>query len=112
MKDDSKAVADYNEVIRLEPNDVWAYRNRASYWMERNQDDKALLDFTRALSLAPNDHELYLVRGSVLARNKRWDEAIADYTQSLLARQRRSRTSPSRHRMVCKGKLGQRHYRS
>ena len=42
MKEYDKAIADYTEAIRLDPNDAWAYFNRGQAWYMKSGYDKAL----------------------------------------------------------------------
>lgn len=48
-----QAVADFNEVLRLEPNNSVAYFNRGSTYDSMGAQDQAIADFGRALELDP-----------------------------------------------------------
>ena len=46
---DDKAIADYTEAIRLDPNHVEAYFSRGLVWGAKDDYDKAIADFTEAI---------------------------------------------------------------
>jgi len=50
-----KAIAEYSEAIRLNPNSADLYRYRAFAWSRAQEQDKALADYTEAIRLEPND---------------------------------------------------------
>ena len=58
-----KAIADFTEVIRLDPKAAHAYTGRGGAWSERAEYDKAIADFTEAIRLDPKDADAYTDRG-------------------------------------------------
>ena len=48
-----KAIADFNDAIRLDPKNAWAYSNRGRSWLSKRDFDKALTDFNAAIQLDP-----------------------------------------------------------
>ena len=52
-KDYDNALADYNEAIRLNPQDAYTYHNRANAWRSRGEYAKAAADDRAALRLKP-----------------------------------------------------------
>jgi tetratricopeptide (TPR) repeat protein len=74
--DYDRAIADYNQAIRLDPNYVGAYVNRSWYYIQKGEYDKALADCNQALRLNPNNREAYYVRG--LAYKAKGNQAQAD----------------------------------
>ncbi len=50
-----KALADFSEAIRLNPNFAMAYKYRGDVYRRQNQFDLALEDYSKALELGPND---------------------------------------------------------
>jgi len=110
--DFTKAIADFTEAIRLDPNKDAAYilRGRAlvasvatglkiqsgfnaitttvtfgKVSVEKTQVyDSAIADFTRAIQLSPNNAIAYFERGEAILNGKGdHDKAIADYNQAL-----------------------------
>jgi len=52
--DNDRAIADFNEAIRLKPNDASAYNNRGLAYAAKGDDDHATADFNEAARLKPN----------------------------------------------------------
>jgi tetratricopeptide (TPR) repeat protein len=53
-KDDDRAIADYSEAIRINPNYAVAYSNRGNLLQARGRREDAIADFQRALAIDPN----------------------------------------------------------
>ena len=51
--DHDKAIADFTEAIRLNPNDAEAYYSRGCEYFEKGDHDRAIADFTEAIRLNP-----------------------------------------------------------
>jgi tetratricopeptide (TPR) repeat protein len=64
--DGDKALADYNDAIRVNPKDALAYNDRGLLWRERGEPDRAIADFTTAIAINPMPHsdEAYASRGN------------------------------------------------
>jgi len=60
--DNDRAIADYNEAIRLDPKDAVAYRSRALAYLYGGNPAKALADLSQASELDPKDayHALWV----------------------------------------------------
>ena len=71
-----KAIADFNEAIRLDPRNDQAYSQRSRVWYERKEYDKAMADCDEAVRIDPKDASLYDDRGDVWERKKQYDKAI------------------------------------
>jgi Flp pilus assembly protein TadD len=54
-EDYDSAIADYTQVIRLDPNDAVAYSSRGLAYNTKGQKALAIKDLEKALSLTPND---------------------------------------------------------
>ena len=61
-----KAIADYDEAIRLNPNDASAYYERGQAWHSKDDLDKAIADYDEAIRLDPRHARAYTIRGIVL----------------------------------------------
>jgi len=88
------AIACFSEAIRLNPDSVEAYRERADAYAKQNELDKAVADYTEAIRLKPDSAELYRARGSVHFLSGQgglffgWDQdtlkkGVADYTEAI-----------------------------
>ena len=78
-----KAIADYTEAIRLNPNYADAYYNRGLAWRNKGEYDKAIADYSQALAITPNYANAYNNRGTAWSAKGEYDKAIADFTQAL-----------------------------
>ncbi len=78
-----KAIADYNEAIRIKPDFAEAYNNRGDAKSALEDKQSAIADYNEAIRLNPDFAEAYYNRGS--AKNNLGDKqgAIADYNQAI-----------------------------
>src|SRR5437867_2189519 len=81
--DVNRAVADYNESMRIDPTYPAAYHNRGSAWGAKGELDRAIADYNQAIQLDPKDAEAYYNRGSAWSAGGDFDRAIADYNQAI-----------------------------
>ena len=54
-KDYDRAIADYDQAIRLNPNYAAAYNSRGLAYDDKRDYDRAIADFNKAIKLNPND---------------------------------------------------------
>jgi tetratricopeptide (TPR) repeat protein len=76
-----KAMADFNEAIRLQPDFAEAYCNRGFAYGRKGDWDKAAADYTESLRLNPNQIAAYGNRGIAHGQRGEFDKAIADFTE-------------------------------
>jgi tetratricopeptide (TPR) repeat protein len=70
------AIADFTEVIKLEPDNPFAYSKRGMSYIQKKDLDLAIADFTMAIQLEPNKFgDFYVDRGC--AYNIKGDKALA-----------------------------------
>jgi len=75
-----KAIADFNQALRLKPDYASAYKHRGDAWTEKREFDKAIEE---ALRLKPDDASGYVLRGLAWSVKEDYDAAIADFNESL-----------------------------
>ena len=78
-----KALADYNEAIRLDPKLRLAYVERGNLWTARQDFDRAIADYTQAIRLDPDVAEVHTSRGIAWAQQDEHEKAIADYDTAI-----------------------------
>jgi tetratricopeptide (TPR) repeat protein len=95
LKQWQRAIADYTEVIRLNPRNPDTYTMRASSYARVGEHQKAIEDYTEALRHWPGwrgvssklrDHFMataYWFRGEEYGKLRQYSQALADYTEAL-----------------------------
>jgi len=78
-----KAIADFNEALRLNPTLALAYCNRGEAWRKKGEYDKAIADNNEALRLNPNNARAYNNRGLAWGSKGEYDRAIGDYNEAI-----------------------------
>lgn len=80
--DYDRAMLDFEQAIRLDPNLAVAYSGRAFVNMRRTEYDQAIRDHGRALRLRP-DGETYYNRGWCYSRKGDSESALRDFDQAI-----------------------------
>jgi tetratricopeptide (TPR) repeat protein len=78
-----RAIGDFTQAIRLDPNNKTAYRERGDAYYRKGDHDRAIADHTQAIRLDPAYDAAYNSRGSAYSGKGDYDRAIADYTQAI-----------------------------
>ena len=78
-----RAIADYDEAIRLKPDFVFAFHNRGNAYYYKGQLDRAIADFSEAIRLKPGLAEAFGNRGNVYRKKGQFDRAIKDYDRAI-----------------------------
>jgi len=74
-----KAISDYSEAIRLDPNYANAYCGRGIAYYEVKNYDKAISDYSEAIRLDPSLANAYYGRGIAYLQTGNRAEANADF---------------------------------
>ncbi|MEG4581289.1 tetratricopeptide repeat protein [Microcoleus sp. MON1_C5] len=74
---------DFNEAIRLNPNDAEAYHCRGVVHYQQGDLKRAIADFNEAIRLAPNYAKAYSNRGAVRLLQGDIEGAMADYNEAI-----------------------------
>jgi tetratricopeptide (TPR) repeat protein len=78
-----KALADFNEAIRLDSRATLAYYHRANLAYGKGQYDKALQDYNVVIRDDPAFDWAYHVRGWIYYRRKDYPKALADFETAI-----------------------------
>jgi lipoprotein NlpI len=81
--DGDRALADYNEAIRLDPKYARAYNDRGVSYNVKRDYDRAIADFNAAIRLDPKYAAAYSNRGNAYDGKNDDDRAIADYSEAV-----------------------------
>jgi tetratricopeptide (TPR) repeat protein len=80
----NKAIAEYTEALKINPDDVESLVRRGSAYCAQEDDTNAIADFTQAIQLKPNEAAPFFLRGRVYCyAHKDYANAIADLTQAI-----------------------------
>jgi tetratricopeptide (TPR) repeat protein len=78
-----KAVNDFTQVIKLEPDFADAYHERAKTYVLMNEHSKALADFNELVRLKPNDANSDYARADFYGKTGEQDKVIQDFTKAI-----------------------------
>jgi tetratricopeptide (TPR) repeat protein len=78
-----RAVGEFNQLVRLRPNDPRGYAGRGTCHEALGELDQAVADYTEAIRLQPDAGVAYAMRAGVHHRQGQLDAALADWGQHL-----------------------------
>jgi tetratricopeptide (TPR) repeat protein len=81
--DFERAIADYDEALRLDPGDGVAQMNRGIARQSQGNFDGAIADYDGAIERGLRTAQAYNNRGQARERKKQYGEAIADYDKAI-----------------------------
>jgi lipoprotein NlpI len=79
--DPDRAIADFNEAIRINPKDAIAFNNRGYAYNAKGDLDRAIADYGEAIRIDPGDADAFTGRGIAYSAKGDNDRAIADYSE-------------------------------
>jgi tetratricopeptide (TPR) repeat protein len=82
-RDYDRAIANYNEAIRLNQDDAIAYNGRGSTYSNKGDPDRAIADYNEAVRLDPTYALALLNRGTAYSNKGDFDRAIADFNDAI-----------------------------
>jgi tetratricopeptide (TPR) repeat protein len=77
----AKAMADYDEALRLEPNNASTYVYREIEWHRDMNYDRAIADYAKAIQLDRKYAVGYSARAETWRLKREYDKAVQDYTE-------------------------------
>lgn len=83
LKQFDKAIEDFDEAIKLNPNYATAYNNRGYAYDDLKQYEKAIEDYNRAIELKPDYASAYYNRGIAYRKLNQPESAIRDYNKAI-----------------------------
>jgi tetratricopeptide (TPR) repeat protein len=81
--DNDRAIADYNEVIGLDPEFAAAFLGRGVAYSDKGDNDRAISDFSEVIRLDPKLAKAFLSRGIAYGDKGDNDRAIADFSEAI-----------------------------
>jgi tetratricopeptide (TPR) repeat protein len=78
-----RAIADFDQAVKLEPNSFKAYFERGNVYIQKGDNDRAFADYTQAIRLNPDYASAYVGRGITSYVKNDYDRAITEYTQAI-----------------------------
>src|SRR5262245_27978729 len=78
-----RAIADFNEALRLDPSDDRARYNRGLAYALSGEHDRAIADFNELLQRDPKDAVSLQNRGIAYAGKGQFDRAFADFNEAI-----------------------------
>ena len=83
LSDYKNAISDYQQFIRLIPNNPYGYYNLGKALSLLNRHDEAIIHYEKAITLKPDYAEAYVNCGLALSFLNRHDEAIICYEKAI-----------------------------
>ena len=81
--DTDRALADFDQAIKLDPKDALAYSNRGFAWRTKGDMARAAADYEQAIKLDAGNASAFYNRGNAYYEKRDFDRAIADFDQAL-----------------------------
>jgi uncharacterized caspase-like protein len=81
--DFDQAVADFSEVIRLQPTYAWGFNSRGYSYHKKKEFNRAVVDYDEAIRLDPKFVDAFNNRGILRRETGEFDKAIADFNEAI-----------------------------
>lgn len=78
-----RAIPDWNEVLRLNPNNLAAMKNRGLAYLHKEDWAHSIADYSEAIRRKPNDVAAFDGRGYARFQQDNWDQAIGDFEAAI-----------------------------
>ena len=81
--DSAKAFADFDQAIKLDPQNGHAFSSRGLAYMNKENFDAAIADFDKAIALAPQDPSPWAYEGDALYHSGKSDDALISFAGAI-----------------------------
>ncbi|AVH70043.1 tetratricopeptide repeat protein [Nostoc sp. 'Lobaria pulmonaria (5183) cyanobiont'] len=82
-QDNTKAIASYDQALKIKPDKHEAWYNRGNALDDLGRTEEAIASYDQALKFKPDDHQAWYNRGNALGNLGRIEEAIACYDKAV-----------------------------
>ncbi|MDB9379694.1 tetratricopeptide repeat protein, partial [Nodularia sphaerocarpa] len=82
LGDNQGAIADFNQAIKIQPQDALVYTARGNAYRKSGNYLDAIQDYSQALQINPDDPQAYYNRGIAYTCLEEMQNAVADYQQA------------------------------
>jgi tetratricopeptide (TPR) repeat protein len=82
LKENDKALENYNKVLAINPKYALTYNNRGNIYFERGQDDLAFADYNKAIELDAKKVTTYANRALIYIRKNDYVKAEEDFAKA------------------------------
>ncbi len=82
-KDFDKAIADYSEAIKINPEYREAFNNRGNAYRNKREFDRAIADYDQAIRIFPKRGLYHRNRGNVLMDKRDYEKALASFNEAV-----------------------------
>src|SRR5262245_4830193 len=80
-EDFDRAIADYDQVLRLDRSDAVAFHRRGMAFYRKRDYERAIADFDAAIRLDPQNARAFKDRGTAFGDQHDYEHAIADFSE-------------------------------
>jgi len=101
MNQPNRALMDYSQAVRLEPQVAKHYSKRGLCFRKLGRIDEALVDYNDAIKLGQEVAQYYFERALVYIDLEQYDHAVSDFTSALDRRLGSTLFKALFHRGVC-----------
>ncbi len=78
-----RAIADFDQALRLDPDSTFALNNRGAAYARKGQYNEAIADFNEAIRLDGQSATAYNNRGTAYGKLGQYDRALEDFEQAV-----------------------------
>ncbi|MCK9399934.1 MAG: tetratricopeptide repeat protein [Bacteroidales bacterium] len=81
--DFKKAIFDFDEAIKINPNNPDLFNDIANTYFELQEYDNAIKDYSKAIKLSPDNSDIYNNRANTYYELKEYKNALKDYSKAI-----------------------------